>query len=121
MGDAINSVSDIDKSINDFGETTINGLDQMKPVLSYIQTAFIAIFSLLMALIGASIIGVLLAKLCKISCCRFLIHIGWCCSSWMLIFTLLLGVILFTVGIGMDDSCLSLSNLVTPQNLGKID
>ena len=114
MSSGISSVSDINREINKFGGTATDGLDTMKPIIGHIKTAFTAIFSLLIALIGISIIGVLLAKICKIRCFRCLIHFGWICTSWMLILTLLLGVIFFTIGIAMDDSCLSLSQLITP-------
>ena len=120
MQSAINPVNDINREINNFGGTATDGLDTIKPYLTHVRTAFIVIFSLLIGLIVASIIGVLLAKLCKIGCCRCLIHFGWCCTSWMIILSCLLGVILFTVGIVMDDSCFSLDDLITPTGLSSI-
>lgn len=121
MNNAISPVQDINREINNFGGSATDGIDTIKPYLSNIRLAFIIIFSLLMALIVISIVGVLLAKLCQISCCKFLIHFGWCCTSWMIILSLLLGVILFTVGIVMDDSCFSLGGLITPNDLDKIN
>ena len=97
-----------------------DSLNNMKPYLYYVQLAFTILFWVLIGLISASIVGVLLAKLCKIACCRILIHFGWCCTSWMIILSLLLGVILFLTGIIMNDSCYSLSFVITPESLGNL-
>lgn len=97
-----------------------DSLNNMKPYLNYVQLAFTILFWVLIGLISASIVGVLLAKICKIACCRILIHFGWCCTSWMIILSLLLGVILFLTGIVMNDSCYSLSFVITPESLGNV-
>ena len=55
------------------------------------------------------------------SCCRFLNHLGWCFTAWMLIISLLLGVILWAVGLVLSDSCYALDKLVTPTELANID
>ena len=120
MNDAISPIKDINTEVNIFGGDTNDYIKLMKDNLDRIRLAFLVIFSLLIALIAASIVGVILAKLLKTSCCVIFIHFGWCYTSWMMTLSLLLGVILFTAGIVMDDSCFSLSKIVTPTDLGKI-
>lgn len=121
MNDAITPINDINTQVNDFGGDTNDYIKLMKDNLGRIRLAFLIIFSLLMALIAASIVGVILAKILKTSCCVVFIHFGWCCTSWMMTLSLLLGVILFTAGIVMDDTCFSLSKIVTPTDLGSIE
>lgn len=120
MNDAISPVKDINTQTNDFGGDINDNIKMVKDNLGRIRLGFLIIFSLLIALIAASIVGVILAKLLKTSCCVIFIHFGWCCTSWMMTLSLLLGVILFISGIVMDDSCLSLSQIVTPTDLGNI-
>lgn len=120
MNDAISPVKDINTQTNDFGGDINDNIKLVKDNLGRIRLGFLVIFSLLIALIAASIVGVILAKLLKTSCCVIFIHFGWCCTSWMMTLSLLLGVILFISGIVMDDSCLSMSQIVTPTDLGNI-
>ena len=120
MNDAISPVKDINTQTNDFGGDINDNIKMVKDNLGRIRLGFLIIFSLLIALIAASIVGVILAQLLKTSCCVIFIHFGWCCTSWMMTLSLLLGVILFISGIVMDDSCLSLSQIVTPTDLGNI-
>ena len=120
MNDAISPVKDINTQTNDFGGDINDNIKLVKDNLGRIRLAFLVIFSLLIALIAASIVGVILAKLLKTSCCVIFIHFGWCCTSWMMTLSLLLGVILFMSGIVMDDSCFSMSKIVTPTDLGNI-
>lgn len=120
MNDAISPINDINTQVNDFGGDTNDYIKLLKDNLGLIRLAFLIVFSLLIALVAVLIVGVILAKILKTSCCVIFIHFGWCCTSWMMTLSLLLGVILFTAGIVMDDSCYSLSLIITPTDLGKI-
>ena len=121
MTSATSDVQKIEDNFNDFGETFIDSSDAMDPFLAIIRLAFIITYALTIAFVGMGIVGVILVKVCKIPCCRFLNHIGWCFTSWMMTLSLLLGIILWAVGLVLSDSCLALDKLVTPSELANIN
>lgn len=93
----------------------------MDPYLEMVRLAFVITYAVTIVFVGLGILGVILVKVCHMSCCRFLNHLGWCFTAWMLIISLLLGVILWAVGLVLSDSCYALDKLVTPTELANID
>lgn len=120
MNTASSGVQTIENNFNDFGQTFIDSNSSMDPFLEIIRLAFIITYALTIVFVGLGIVGVILVKVCKMSCCRFLNHLGWCFTSWMMTLSLLLGIILWAVGLVLSDSCLALGNLVTPVELANI-
>ncbi len=121
MNNAIPDVQKIEDNFSDFGGTFIDNSNTIDPYLEVVRLAFLIAYIVIMAFVGMGLVGVILVKVCRMDCCRFLNHIGWCCTSLMLILSLLLGIILWGVGLTLSDSCLALDNLVTPTDLQRID
>ena len=121
MTSAQGDVTTIQNNFNDFGQSFIDSNDAMDPFLAIIRLAFIITYAVTIAFVGMGIVGVILVKVCKMHCCRFLNHLGWCFTSWMVTLLLLLGIILWAVGLVLSDSCLALGNLVTATELQNIN
>ena len=65
-------------------------------------------------------VGVMLVKICGISCCRALIHIGWIFFSWLAIAGFLLTMLIIVARFAMQDFCESEATLVTSSNISQV-
>lgn len=120
MTSAASDVQTIENNFNDFGQSFIDTNEAINPYLSIVRLAFVIIYALTILFVSMGIIGIILVKVCRIRCCRSLNHIGWIFTSWMVIISLLLGIILWGVGLVLSDSCLAVEHLVTPTELANI-
>ena len=121
MDSAVPNVQQIQDNFNSFGESYLNLTDSSGDYTDLIRLVFIILYSVMIGLVGLAVLGLILVKVCKMQCCRCLNHLGWCCMGWLLILTLLLGIIFWMLGLTLSDSCFAFDKLVTPTELNSID
>lgn len=101
-------MTDLDSNFHSFGDDYLNANDTIDPYLEIVRLSFLILYIVTIVFISLGIIGVILVKACKMNCCRFLNHLSWCFTAWLVILSLLLGVILWAVGLTLSDSCYAL-------------
>ena len=82
----------IENNMSDLGDSALSGYRTVSPYLDLAKIAIVALFLILIILIGLGMVAALLMKACAIQCCRHILHMSWVGTIWVIFFSLFIGV-----------------------------